>query len=68
MIIELHSLVVERESLEFIIEKEVHCLLIQLQSQTLQKRDVVVHHLIILGEIEIELDQLIHKRMSKHIN
>ncbi len=68
MIIEFHGLVVEWESLEFVIEEEIHCLLIELKSQTLQERHVVVNHFIILGKIEIVLYQFIHKGMSKHIN
>lgn len=59
MVVELNSLVVEGESFELVIEEEVDCLFIQLESQTLQERDVVVYKFIVFVKLEFMRNQLI---------
>jgi len=68
VIVQLDGLVIERESLELIVEEEVHCLLSQLECQALKERDVIVDQLII-AQVELRApDQLVHESMREDID
>ena len=66
VIVELDCLMIERERFEFIIKEEVDCLLVKLESETLQEWNVVVYQFIV--KFEVTRNQLIQKWMSKHVN
>lgn len=60
MVVELYCLVVERKLVKLGVEEEFDSVGGELESQTLQKRNVVVNDLIIT-EVEGEPDQLIYE-------
>jgi RNase P/RNase MRP subunit p29 len=70
VVVELNSLVIKRKSLEFVIEEEVHCFLIQLQSETFQEGDIVIDEFIVVqGQIKMRApNQFIQKSMRKNVN
>ena len=61
---------IEWERLKLVIEEKVHSLLIELQCETLHKRYVVVHQLvIILRQVEVcAPDQFVHERMREYVD
>ena len=67
MIVEFDCLVIQRESFELIVKEEVNSLFIQFERETLQEGHVIVHILIIIGEIEVERDQLIKESIAKQV-
>jgi hypothetical protein len=71
MIVELDSLMIERERLELVIKEEVHRLLSQLQRETLQEGHIVIDDLVIILGDHFEVlasDQLIQETVPEDVD
>ncbi len=66
MVVELDSLVVERELVELRVEEELDSVGGQLETQALQKRDIVVDDLII-AKVEREPNQSVNELMRQQV-
>ena len=71
MIVELDSLMIERERLELVIKEEVHRLLSQLQRETLQEGHIVIDDLVIILGDHFEVlasNQLIQETVPEDVD
>jgi len=67
MVVKLHRLLIKRARLQLVVEEEVDCLTVQLDRQTLQKVDVVVHKFIVLGKVEVVRNELVKERIAQQV-
>ena len=67
MVVKLHRLLIKRARLQLVVEEEVDCLTVQLDGKTLQKIDVVVHELIVLGKVEVVRNELVKERIAQQV-
>lgn len=68
MVEEPYRLGKQGESVELVVEEEVDGVLVKLEGETLQERYIVVHKLIVTGEVIAEADKLIQEWMPKHVD
>jgi hypothetical protein len=71
MIVELDSLMIERERLELVIKEEVHRLLSQLQRETLQEGHIVIDDFVIILGDHFEVlasNQLIQETVPEDVD
>jgi hypothetical protein len=67
MVVKLHRLLIKRARLQLVVEEEVDCLTVQLDRQTLQKVDIVVHKFIVLGKVEVVRNELVKERIAQQV-